>query len=155
MAQAPPKPWTPTQERIGSVAIKFMSMLNVWLFRLSGGRLGARFPGGAQVCLVTVIGRRTGQPHTVPLLYLPDGEEIVLVASKGGMSHHPLWYHNMIANPRVEVEIGSTRRPMTVREATDAEKTRLWPQLVKMYPDYDTYQARTTRQIPVLICRPA
>jgi deazaflavin-dependent oxidoreductase (nitroreductase family) len=155
MAKAAPRPWTPTQERIGSVAIKVMSGVNVWLFRLSRGRLGARFRGGAPVCLVTVTGRRTGQPHTVPLLYLQHGEEIVFVASKGGMSHHPLWYHNMIANPRVEVEIGTTRRAMTVRQATDDEKARLWPDLVAMYPDYDDYQARTTRSIPVLICRPA
>jgi deazaflavin-dependent oxidoreductase (nitroreductase family) len=61
----------------------------------------------------------------------------------------------MIANPRVEVEIGTTRRAMTVRQATDDEKARLWPDLVAMYPDYDDYQARTTRSIPVLICRPA
>ena len=155
MADAQPRPWTPTQERVGTVLIKVMSALNVWLFRLTRGRLGARFPGGAPVCLVTVIGRRTGKPHTVPLLYLQRGDDVVLVASKGGMSHHPLWYLNMMANPRVEVEIGTNRRPMIVHQATDDEKARLWPELVKMYPDYDSYQARTTRRIPVLVCTPA
>ena len=126
----------------------------IWLFRLSGGRLGSRF-SGAPVCLVTVKGRKTGQPRTVPLLYLQHGDELVLVASKGGMSHHPVWYHNMMANPRVEVEIGQEKRTMTVRRASDEEKQRLWPELVKMYADYDQYQARTTRNIPVLVLSPA
>jgi deazaflavin-dependent oxidoreductase (nitroreductase family) len=155
MAQAAPKPFTPAQERFGSAFIKIMSALNVWVFRLTGGRLGARFPGGAPVCLVTVTGRKTGQPRTVPLLYLRRGEELVLVASKGGMSHHPTWYHNMMANPRVEVELGTTKRPMVVRRASAAEKAQIWPQLLEMYSDYATYQARTTRDIPVLILTPA
>jgi deazaflavin-dependent oxidoreductase (nitroreductase family) len=154
MAKSAPQPWTPTQERLGTIAVKLMSMVNVWLFRLTGGRLGSRF-SGAPVCLVTVTGRKTGQPRTVPLLYLQRGDEIVLVASKGGMSHHPVWYHNMMANPRVEVEIGREKRSMLVRRATDDEKRRLWPELVEMYPDYDDYQARTTRRIPVLVLSPA
>src|SRR5262249_37432338 len=99
MAKAAPQPWAPARERIGSVAVKLMSVANVWVFRLTGGRLGGTFLRGAPVCLVTVIGRRTGQPHTVPLLYLRRGDDLVIVASKGGMSHHPVWYHNMIANP--------------------------------------------------------
>ena len=156
MAKAAPQPWTPTQERFGSVVVKLMSVVNVWVFRLTGGRLGGTFLRGAPVCLVTVTGRKTGQPRTVPLLYLRRGDDLVIVASKGGMSHHPLWYHNMIANPRVEVEIGGQpTRAMQVRRAVDAEKAQLWPELVKMYPDYDDYQARTTRDIPVLILSPA
>jgi len=82
---------------------------------------------------------------------LAAGDDVVLVASKGGMSHHPAWYHNMMANPDVEVEIRGTTRRMRARQATDAEKAALWPQLVAMYRDYDTYQARTTRNIPVVI----
>ena len=104
---------------------------------------------------MTVVGRKTGQPRTVPLLYLRRGDDLVVVASKGGMSHHPVWYHNMMATPRVEVEIGTTKRPMTVRRASDDEKAALWPALVQMYPDYADYQARTTRNIPVLILSPA
>ena len=155
MAKAAPQPWTPRQERLGSIAVKIMSMLNVWAFRLTGGRLGGRFSHGAPVCLVTVVGRKTGQPRTVPLLYLRRGNDLVIVASKGGMSHHPVWYHNMMATPRVEVETGTTKQPMTVRRASDDEKAALWPALVQMYPDYADYQARTTRNIPVLILSPA
>lgn len=155
MAKTAPQPWTPAQERFGSIAVKLMSVVNVWAYRLTGGWLGSRFRYGAPVCLVTMVGRKTGQPRTVPLLYLQRGEELLLVASKGGMSHHPVWYHNMMANPRVEVEIGRQKQTMVVRRATDDEKSRLWPELVKMYPDYDGYQARTTRNIPVLILSPA
>jgi deazaflavin-dependent oxidoreductase (nitroreductase family) len=148
------RPWTPTEERIASVVVKLMSKANTWIFRASGGRLGAKFLRGAPVCLVTTIGRKTGEKRVAPLLYLADGENVVLVASKGGMSHHPLWYRNMQANPAVDVEIGTDRRPMTARTASDQEKQALWPRLVAMYPDYDDYQARTTRDIPVVICSP-
>jgi deazaflavin-dependent oxidoreductase (nitroreductase family) len=67
------------------------------------------------------------------------------------MSHHPAWYHNMVAHPDVEVQIGGSTRRMRARRASDAEKTALWPKLVAMYRDYDDYQARTTRNIPVMI----
>jgi deazaflavin-dependent oxidoreductase (nitroreductase family) len=132
-----------------------MSRANVWAYRLSGGRLGGRFWGGAPVLLLTTVGRRSGASRTAPLLYLPDGENLVVVASKGGMSHHPLWYKNLEANPRVEVEVGSERRTMVSRRATAAEKAALWPRLVAMYPEYESYQARTERDIPVVILSPA
>jgi len=147
-------PFTPTQERIGSVAVKVMSNLNTWVYRLTGGRLGGKFLRGAPVLLLTTIGRKSGQPRVAPLLYLQDGERIVLVASKGGMSHHPLWYHNLVANPDVEVEIGTEQRRMSARTASEDEKTAYWPRLTAMYPDYDDYQARTTRDIPVVILSP-
>ena len=144
-------PWTPMQERLASVVVRLMTAANVWIYRLSGGRLGATFLRGAPVCLVTTTGKRSGQPRTVALLYLADGDDIVLVASKGGMSHHPAWYHNMVAHPEVQVQIGAITRTMRARRASDAEKAALWPKLVTMYRDYDDYQARTTRNIPVMI----
>ena len=137
------RPWTPAEERVGSVVVKWMSALNTWVYRLSGGRVGGRFPRGAPVCLVTVTGRKSGEPHTIPLLYLRDGADLVIVASKGGMSKHPVWYLNLIANPRCEVEIGRERRPMVARRVSDDEKAALWPQLCRTYPDYAGYQART------------
>lgn len=132
-----------------------MSWVNVWVYRLSGGWLGGRFRGGAPVLLLTTVGRRSGVQRIAPLLYLRDGENLVVVASKGGMSHHPLWYRNLEANPRVEVEVGRERRPMLARRATAAEKSGLWPKLVAMYPDYASYQARTEREIPVVILTPS
>jgi len=154
MAETLRPPWTPTQERIGTAVIRIMTALNVWLFRLTGGWLGGRFRGGAPVCLVTTRGRRSGTMRTVALLYLRDGDRIVIVGSKGGMSHHPAWILNLRADPRCEVQIGSETRAMRARTATPEERASLWPELVAMYPDYQQYQERTTRQIPVVICEP-
>jgi len=147
-------PWTPTQERVATLVIRAMTALNIWIYRLTGGRLGGTFLRGAPVCLVTATGKRSGTPRTVALLYLADGDDVVLVASKGGMSHNPAWYHNMMANPDVDVEIGAGRRPMRARRATASERETLWPRLVAMYRDYADYQRRTTRTIPVVILSP-
>lgn len=149
-----PRPFTPTEERVGSVMIRLMSRANVWAYRLSGGRIGGRFPRGAPVLVLTAVGRKSGVARTVPLLYLRDGESLVVVASKGGMSHHPLWYRNLEAAPDVEVEIGSERQRMVGRRASPEEKAALWPRLLAMYRDFGTYQARTTRDIPVVILSP-
>jgi deazaflavin-dependent oxidoreductase (nitroreductase family) len=148
-------PWTPAQERIGTVVVRVMTALNVGLYKLTGGWLGGRFPGGAPICLVTTHGRKSGAPRTIALLYLRDGDRIVVVGSKGGMSHHPAWYLNMRADPRCEVQIGSEHLTMRARTATAEERKALWPRLVAMYRDYDDYQQRTTREIPVVICEPA
>ena len=148
------KPYTPTQERVGNVVIRAMSWLNVLAYRASGGRLGGRFLGGAPVLLLTTTGRRSGQPRTAPVLYLADGEKLVVVASKGGFSHHPSWFGNLEAHPQVEVQLGSRQRPMSARRASAEEKVALWPRLVAMYPDFADYQARTDREIPVVILEP-
>ncbi len=148
------RPWTPSEERFGTVAVRIMSVVNTAVFRLSGGRLGSRFMRGAPVCLVTTTGARSGTRRTTPLIYLADGEDVVIVASKGGMSHHPAWYHNLAKHPEAQVQIGSTVRDMVARRANDAEKAALWPRLVAIYPDYDDYQARTPRNIPVMILSP-
>ena len=147
-------PFTPRQERVGSVIIKIASQVNTWLYRLSGGRIAGRFPSGAPVLLLTTIGRKSGQPRTAPLLYLADGDQYVIVASKGGMSHHPLWFKNLQANPRVEVEVGRQKLAMTARQASAEDKAALWGRLVAMYASFADYQARTERDIPVIILTP-
>jgi deazaflavin-dependent oxidoreductase (nitroreductase family) len=146
---------TAFQERLGRVAVRWMTGANTAAYRLSSGRVGAHVPGGAPICLLTTTGRRTGRPRTVPLLYIPhDDDQIVLVASHGGMSTHPAWFLNLIADPRATVDIASSRRPMSARLATDAERTELWPALTAVYPHFDAYQRRTDRPIPVLILGP-
>jgi len=146
-----PKPFTPREVAIGNVVIKAMSAVNRWIYRATGGRLGGRFPGGAPLLLLTTIGRKSGQPRTTPLIFLADGEDLVVVASKGGMDHHPLWYTNLVANPDVEVEVGSAKSLMRARTANAEEKARLWPQLVGLYASYESYQERTDREIPVVV----
>jgi F420H(2)-dependent quinone reductase len=112
-------------------------------------------PGGAPICLLTTTGRRSGRPRTVPLLYLPDDDgQIVVVASRGGMSSHPAWYLNLMADPRATVEFGSRRRLMLARQATDTERSELWPVLTAAYRHFDAYQQRTDRLIPVLLLAP-
>jgi F420H(2)-dependent quinone reductase len=151
MGSKNPRPFTAREEKIGSNVIHLVSRLNTWIYRASGGRIGGRFRSGAPILLLTTIGRKSGQPQTAPLLYLQEGDTYVIVASKGGMSHHPLWFKNLEANPHVEVEVARRKMAMLARRATDAEKAVLWPQLVEMYGSYADYQARTARDIPVVI----
>lgn len=149
-----PRPFTPLQEKRGSAYIKFRSHLDTWSYRKSRGWIGGRRPGGQPVLLLTTTGRKSGQVRTVPVLYLKQGDVYVVVASKGGMSHDPLWFKNLEANPRVEIEVGCAKIAMTARRATAEEKTVLWPKLLAMYPSYAAYQARTQRDIPVVLLMP-
>lgn len=149
------KPFNERQVKVGNAVMKVMAPLNTWLYRTSKGRLGARFPGGAPICIVTTTGRRSGRARTVPLLYMRDGDDIVVVASKGGMPRDPDWYLNVAANPEVEIEIGDERERYVTRTADAEERAALWPRLVEVYSSYDDYQARTDREIPVVICSPA
>lgn len=141
--------------------IKVMSRVNTRVYRLTGGRVGknwrimAGFKKPVPICLLTTTGRKSGQPRTVPLCFLQDGDNIVLVASVGGLPSNPQWFGNIQANPAVEIEIGKQRTAYTARKATEPERNRLWPQLVELYADYASYQAWTERQIPVVICEPA
>lgn len=140
--------------------IKWMSRTNVVLYRRTGGllgskwRVGSAFPWGLPVCLLTTTGRKSGEPRTAPLLFLEDGENVVLVASQGGLPKHPLWYLNVTADPRVTVQIKRDIREMNARVATEEERAELWPRLTSMYPDFDNYQSWTERTIPVVICIP-
>ena len=154
MSDTKPRPWTPSEERIAKIATRIMSFANTLVFRVSGGRLGSKFLRGAPVCLLTSKGARSGQWRTTPLIYLADGERVVLVASVGGMSRNPAWYHNLVHYAECRVQIGSRVREMSARRASGAEKEQLWPRLLAIYPDYADYQARTERNIPVMILSP-
>ncbi len=149
-----PKPYTKTELAIANPLIKWMSALNTWAYRASGGKLGGKFLRGAPVMLLTTIGRQSGKPRVAPLLYLRDGDKIICVASKGGMPNHPQWYRNLVANPEVDVQIGKAVTPMRAATATDEEKAAYWTGLTAMYRDFDDYQARTKRNIPVVILAP-
>ena len=126
------------------------SALNVWVYRRSRGKWMGRFPSGAPVLLLTTTGRKSGRPRTVPLLYLKDGSDFVLVASQGGAPQHPGWYLNLEADPKAEVEIGAEHFPVMARRVSEDEKAALWPRVVAIYAPYEQYQRRTTRPIPVV-----
>ena len=134
--------------------ISLVSRVNVAVYRLSGGRLGGRF-GRAPILLLQHVGRRSGKARVTPLLYLADGDRLVIVASKGGTDRHPAWFHNLMANPATTVEVGRERRRVRARPATSEERERLWRRLVEMYPSYATYQSHTDRVIPVVVLEPA
>lgn len=133
--------------------LKAIVTVHVWLYRTSGGRLGTRLKG-SPVCLVTMRGRKSGREITLPLMYTPRGDKVLLVASLGGAPQHPVWYHNLVAHPEVTIQHGPTVRKMTVRQASAAEKAELWPLLVASYGEFADYQAKTERDIPVMICEP-
>lgn len=139
----------PTGSRLYRL-VDLFSNSNVWLYRRSGGRIGGRM-GRAPVLLLHHTGRKSGKPRVTPLLFLADGERLVLVASKGGAASHPAWYRNLLANPSTIVEIGKKRVPVQAREARDSERSAYWPRLLEMYPSYGTYQERTERVLPVVV----
>ena len=105
--------------------------------------------------MVRTTGRKSGEPRTVPLLHIPDGDRVLLVASQGGLPTHPAWYYNVKSDPSVTVQVGRRVREMTAREATPSERAESWPKLVERYADFADYQANTSRVIPVIICEPS
>ena len=136
------------------VLIKWMSRVNTAAYKVSGGRVGGTFLQGAPVALLTTIGRKSGEPRVSPLLFLRDGDRIVLVASQGGRANNPMWYLNLKANPQVTVQVKKEVLKLTARDATDAERQHYWPKLVAMYSSFDDYQSWTDRVIPIVICDP-
>ena len=104
--------------------------------------------------LLTTRGRSTGEPHTVPLLYLRDADRLMVIASYGGRDRHPEWYLNLLADPSVITRVGERTLAMTARTASSAERAGWWPKVVGSYSDYAVYQARTDREIPVVVLEP-
>lgn len=135
-------------------AMKYYTRLNVWVFKKSQGKWMNRFPGGAPICLVGMTGRKTGARREVMLIHLPMGEQKLLVASQGGLDTDPVWYRNVMANPQIDILVEGQQRTYRVHQADADEKRTLWPHLLSLYPDFDEYQARTDRDIPVLVCTP-
>jgi deazaflavin-dependent oxidoreductase (nitroreductase family) len=125
------------------------------LYRKTGGRnrpTGPRFPKNL---LHDHVGAKSGTKRTSPLLYFRDGEDVVIVASKGGFPQHPAWYHNLMANPETTVQIKSEKLAVRARRATPEERKRLWPVALKQYRGYADYQARSKgREIPLVILEP-
>jgi deazaflavin-dependent oxidoreductase (nitroreductase family) len=130
--------------------------LHALAYRVTGGRIGHTLPGvPGQMLLLDHVGAKSGQRRTSPLLYFPDGENVVIVASKGGFPKHPAWFHNLKANPDTAAQIGTERRRVHARVATPEERKRLWPRAVETYSGYAAYQSRSRgREIPLVILEP-
>ena len=120
-------------------------------YRLTRGLVGQHVPGLPPMLLLDHVGARSGKQRTTPLVYLRDGEDIVIVASKGGSRRNPAWFHNLRANPETTVQVGSRRLAVRARVASPEERARLWPKVVVAYGGYKGYQERTSREIPLVI----
>lgn len=127
---------------------------NVWVYKKTNGKLMKHFPGGYPICVVTMIGKKSGQAREIALIHLPWEEKKLLVASLGGMDKNPIWYYNIAANPKIEIMVEGIKKSYIAKQASAQEKENLWPHLLSLYPDFDEYQARTDRDIPVFICDP-
>jgi F420H(2)-dependent quinone reductase len=142
------------QSKLSIAVQNMLTAIHIFLYRSTRGAIGGRMLN-SPVLLLNTKGRKTGKPWTVPLLYLADGDDLVLVASNGGVPKHPGWYLNLQANPDVEIEIMDAKKQVTARTATPEEKQRLWPLVVAMYPGYARYQTITDRDIPLVLLQPA
>lgn len=129
---------------------KHLSTLHTLLYRATKGRLGRRLVNN-DMLLLSTTGRTTGKTHTIPLLYLRDGKDLVVIASWGGRDAHPEWYLNLLANPAASIQINGRRQPVTATTAPAEHRARLWPQVLDAYDGYRAYQSRTDREIPVVI----
>ena len=134
-------------------ALKYFSRAHIAVYQRTNGRLGAKllwFPAA----LLTTTGRKSGEPRTTATLCLRDGAKVVLPASFGGRDGNPMWYLNAKANPEVRVQVRDEHLRMTARDATDEERRRYWPVLIKMYPPYKGYRDAADRVIPLVVCEP-
>jgi deazaflavin-dependent oxidoreductase (nitroreductase family) len=122
-------------------------------YRKTGGEEGHDWQG-TQTLLLTTTGRRSGEPRTTPLIYGTDNGSYMVVASKGGSDEPPAWYLNLRENPEVEVQVRDDVFRARARDATAEEKPALWSRMTEQWPDYDSYQRQTEREIPVVVLEP-
>lgn len=136
----------PVTNRLGSA--------HTFLYRRTGGRIGGGM-GRARTLLLDHVGAKSGTLRTTPLLYVRDGENLALVASKGGYPKNPAWFYNLRANPVTYVQVGPQRRRVRARLAEPEERARLWDLAVADWPGFEDYRARTEREIPIVVLEPA
>jgi deazaflavin-dependent oxidoreductase (nitroreductase family) len=126
-----------------------MSSLHTLTYRTTNGRIGRRLVDN-DMLLLSTVGRYTGAEHTVPLLYLRDGDRLIVIASYGGRPEHPEWYSNLVEHPQASVQILRNHTEVVATTMTDDERAEWWPEVVNGYGDYAVYQSRTDRQIPIV-----
>ena len=130
-----------------------MSSTHVFFYKLSGGRIGGRIHK-ADVLLLTTTGRKTGKKRTTPLLYVRDGNRLVIIASNGGRPIDPSWWMNLKRNPIAMVQVKRLKETIYAQRAIGSEKERLWRLMTNVYPAYDNYLKKTDRDIPVVVLMP-
>ncbi len=133
--------------------LAFMTAVHRFVYQRSGGRVGGRLPGKSFL-LLTTIGRRTGLPRVIPLLYHRDGDRFVVVGSNAGDDRPPAWWWNLQAQPAAQVQAGREHHHVSAHRAQGAELDALWPRLDAAYRYYADYRRRTSREIPVVVLEP-
>jgi deazaflavin-dependent oxidoreductase (nitroreductase family) len=133
--------------------VKAAGKLNVPLYRLSRGRVGGKV-GTAPVLLLTSTGRRSGQPRTAPVLYFVDDDRLVVIGSNAGNDRAPAWSLNLKANPDAEIDVRGKRSRVRARVAAGEERAHLWQKANEVYEGFDSYDARTAREIAVFVLDP-
>ncbi|GAA3385150.1 nitroreductase family deazaflavin-dependent oxidoreductase [Cryptosporangium minutisporangium] len=153
---APPRPSQLDSPLLPKI-FKYLAKTQVWLYRRTRGRIGGKWRVGAgfrkpvPVLLLDHRGRKSGRPFTTPVLYAVDGDDLLVVASQGGLEAHPQWYLNLCASPETSVQIRGSRRSVRARVAEGAERARRWQVAVEAYADFDTYQSWASREIPLIV----
>jgi deazaflavin-dependent oxidoreductase (nitroreductase family) len=145
---------TGLRKQLFRTGLRLVSAVHRALYRVSGGRAAGRV-WGLSILLLTTTGRTSGAARTTPLCFLADGENLVVVASNGGMDWFPDWWLNLLSDPRASVEVGRVRRAVVARAASPEERERLWAAITAIAPGYLGYQRRTSREIPLGILQPA
>jgi F420H(2)-dependent quinone reductase len=138
---------------LGARGLRWAGKLNVPLYRLSGGRIGGKV-GRAPVLLLTTTGRKSGQQRTAPVVYLADGESVVVINTNAGNARVPAWSLNLKANPQAEVERGRRRYRVRARVAEGDERADLWRRHNEQYAGFDDYQQQLTREASVIVLEP-
>ena len=133
--------------------MKGLTKLHTLLYNKFSGRFLGTFLGNP-ICMITAVGRRTGNLRTIPLLTIPYEDDYILVASSGGAPSHPAWYYNLINDPRIEITVNAKTFTAHAKKLSDDEKESIWPFIIKACPYYEEYRQKTTRNIPVFICSP-
>jgi len=135
--------------------MKVAGKIHRFLLRVSGGGVGKRWNGGTDIVVLTMRGRTTGACHTVPLMSLPDGRDLFVVASQGGVDREPQWWLNLLADPHAEAEVGGQRFAVVAERVGDDERQAIWDRFVATYKGFTDYQAKVQRQIAVVRLRRA
>lgn len=134
---------------MNDATVKRVSSIHTLLYRVTAGRIGRRLVNN-DMLLLTTTGRKSGESHTVPLLYLKEGDRLIIIASYGGRPKHPEWYQNLLAESQASVQILGERRTMRATTMTASERSEWWPRVVEAHNDYAAYQSNTDREIPIV-----
>jgi deazaflavin-dependent oxidoreductase (nitroreductase family) len=132
---------------------RFFGAIHIFVYRLTSGRIAGRV-AGLRVLLLTTTGRTSGRKRTVPLGCLKEGEAYIVIASNAGFDVHPGWFHNLRAEPRVQIQVGAALMEARARVIEGDERSRLWSRVVSLSPGYSIYERRTRRVIPLVALHP-